>query len=56
MDLLQRKPVLRDMVMGVKAAAGVARIAREAAAVAAKLRSVPPLNGRGQHGNYCGDY
>jgi hypothetical protein len=55
MDLLQRKPVLRDMVMGVKAA-GVARIAQEAAAVAAKLRSMPPPNGRGQHGNYCGDY
>jgi len=55
MDLLQRKPGLRDMVMGVTAAAG-AWTAQEAVAVAAKLRSAPPLNGRGQHGNYCGDY
>ena len=57
MDLLQRKPVLRDMVMGEKAALA-ARIAQEAAAVAAKLRSVPPRNGRGchQHGSYYSDY
>ena len=54
--MLQRKPALRDMMMvGVKAA-GRARIAQEAAAVAAKLRSVPPPNGRGQHGNYYGAY
>jgi len=57
MDLLQRKPVLRDMVTGVKAA-GVARMAQEGAAVAVKLRSVPPHNGRGchQHGSYYSDY
>jgi hypothetical protein len=57
MDLLQRKPVLRDMVTGAKAA-GVARIAQKAAAVAVKLRSVPPHNGRGchQHGSYYSDY
>jgi hypothetical protein len=57
MNLLQRKPVLRDVVTGVKAA-GVAWIAQETAAVAVKLRSVPPRNGRGchQHGCYYGDY